>query len=41
MFINPPKKGDKPIEEDSEFVMAPKKVKAEEKKEEAKGKKEK
>ena len=41
MFINPPEKREKPIEEDSEFVMAPKKVKAEDKKEEAKSKKEK
>ena len=39
MFINPPPKSEKPIEEDSEFVQAPKKeVAAEDKKEESKGK---
>ena len=40
MFINPPPKFEKPIEEDSEFVQAPKKeITAEDKKEEHNGKK--
>ena len=42
MFVNPPPKRERTIEEDSEFVQAPKKVSIEEeKKEEVKGKKEK
>ena len=42
MFVNPPPKRERTIEEDSEFVQAPKKVAGEEeKKEETKGKKEK
>ena len=42
MFYNRPPKTERPIEEDSEFVQAPKRVASEEeKKEEAKGQKEK
>ena len=42
MFVNPPPKTERPIEEDSEFIQAPKKVtSAEEKKGEAKSQKEK